>query len=146
MEKARLSGGHAWNGFIFHQSLLPYCVMSNSPSQLGSRFLSDILGICRNSQVISHYSNSVHWKIPISFLLQNFPFQHHGPGSSPLTTCGRGVACLSSPPTPSSPVSPGQDWLAGLWTLSSSHFPCVLRWGARKKGKEQLSLTWLNLL
>ena len=35
---------------------------------------------------------------------------------------GRGVACLFTPPTPSSPSSPGQDWLARLWTLSSSFF------------------------
>ena len=73
------------NWFYFSPALLPYCVMSNSSSQLGSRFLNDILGGCLNSEVISHYSNSVHWKIPISFLSENFPFQHHGCDSSPLT-------------------------------------------------------------
>ena len=85
------------NWFYFSPVLPPYCVMSNSSSQLGSRFLNDILGGCLNSEVISHYSNSVCWKIPTSFLLENFPFQHRGWDSSPLPHGERRGLLVHSP-------------------------------------------------
>lgn len=122
--------------------MLPYCVMSNSSSQLGSRSLNDILGRYHNSRVISHYSNSVQLKFPIAFLTQKFSFQHHEPGSGLPDPSGGSLVCFSTA-TSSSLGSSGQDWLTCLWALSSSHFFLVC-WGGEKGKGERIVVSYLT--
>lgn len=76
--------------FYFLPVFAPLLCLSNSSSQLGSGSLNGIQGRYNNSQVISHYSNSVLLKFPIAFVIQNFPFQHHEPDSGLLDAWGRG--------------------------------------------------------
>lgn len=122
--------------------MLPYCVMSNSSSQLGSRSLNDILGRYHNSRVISHYSNSVQLKFPIAFLTQKFSFQHHEPGSGLPYPSGGGLAGFSTA-TSSSLGSSGKDWLTCLWALSSSN--CfLLCWGGEKGKGERIVVSYLT--
>ena len=114
--------GTHMNRFYFSPVSLPCCVMSNSSSQLGSRFLNDILGGCLNSEVISHYSKSVHWKIPVSFLLENFHFQHHGWDSNPLTH-GERCGLLVHAPIPLLPL-PAQGRIA--WPAFGHFLPLII--------------------
>lgn len=135
----RLSSvGNKHEMVLFFTTLCSPIVLCQIPlPRLGSGSLNCILGRYYNSQVISHYSDSVQLKFPIAFVIQNFPFQHLEPDSG-LHRKG-GLACFATLPS-SLFGSPGGDWLIYLWALSSSLFSSRAEEGRKKKGKRIASL------
>lgn len=109
----------------------PSVLTSSASSQLGSRSLRDIPDEYSGSQVISQSSNSGQLKIPISLLLQNFPFQHHEEGREFLI-------CF---PTGSSPGSPKEGWSAAF-RHSSSRFSLPAEVGRKTQKNIGLLPAW----
>lgn len=113
---------------FFTRLCSPSVLTSSASSQLGSRSLRDIPDEYSGSQVISQSSNSGQLKIPISLLLQNFPFQHHEEGREFLI-------CF---PTGSSPGSPEEDW-SEAFRHSSSRFSLPAEVGRKTPGAVVIS-------